>query len=115
MLRGIKALIVIWPFLKSVAFKDRTIREVLRANRQFTWLFALLVVVLLTLHLTIHTLADQKKQLALRQAELERVHRQLAQLQARENTKRTGKGGTTSSMVCYDPNRVLELLHQTTE
>lgn len=58
-----KAFILIWPFLKNVIFKDRTIREVINDNRQFTVMFGLLVILMSTLMLTSSYLADTKADL----------------------------------------------------
>lgn len=66
-----KALITFWPFLKNVIFKDRTVREAIRANKQFTILFALLILVITTLLLTVYVLSNVKEELRLYQREIE--------------------------------------------
>lgn len=69
----LKAFVLFWPFLKNIVFKDRTVREVLAENRQFTWLFGVLLITLVTLYLTVSTLSDTKQQLATTQQELARL------------------------------------------
>lgn len=59
----LKALVLFWPFIKSLIFKDRTVREVIRANRQFTYMFIVLVFVTAVLYLTAHELAATNDQL----------------------------------------------------
>lgn len=75
-----KALLVFWPFFKSVIFKDRPVHEVLRDNRQFTCLFGLLLLVSIILFITADhlsnaksTLYRQRSELTTLAAELERV------------------------------------------
>jgi hypothetical protein len=55
-----KALIVIWPFLKSAIFKDRTVGEVIAENKHITVMLALNVVMLVSLVLTTQALAYYK-------------------------------------------------------
>lgn len=75
MLRFIlKTLVVLWPFLKNIVFKDRTVLEALRANKQFTTLFALLIIVIITLLVTVLALSDTKNKLQLTQREIEQLH-----------------------------------------
>lgn len=53
----LKALVLFWPFIKSLIFKDRTVLEVIHANKQFTYMFIVLVFVTTVLYLTTHELA----------------------------------------------------------
>jgi len=59
----LKAFVLIWPFLRSVIFKDRTVLEVVVANRQVTYMFAALVFVAATLYVTTEELAATNAEL----------------------------------------------------
>lgn len=58
----LKLLVTLWPFLKNIIFKDRTIREVLKTNKQFTLLFGLLVMVTISLLMTVQSLTEIRSQ-----------------------------------------------------
>lgn len=66
----LKALLVIWPFFKALIFKDRSAVEVLNDNRQFTGLFAVLVVVAMMFYVTLNELSETKLALQAREHEL---------------------------------------------
>jgi hypothetical protein len=108
-----KALIIGWPFLRSIIFKDRTVKEVLLANRQFTCLFGLLVVVVFTLYLTVATLAETKALLLLSQAEAARLKTQLESSQADTRPQADHEvllTATNCVPVAYDKSRLLQIL-----
>lgn len=50
MLRFIfKTLIILWPFLKNVVFKDRTVLEVLANNKHITLMMVMVLLMMLTI------------------------------------------------------------------
>lgn len=59
----LKGLILVWPFIKNIIFKDRTVWEVLRDNAHLTMLFYLIMIVAMTLYLTATALSNAKVEL----------------------------------------------------
>lgn len=56
-----KALLVIWPFLKSAIFKERDVIEVLRENKHITAMLALILLLALSLIMTTSALSEYKE------------------------------------------------------
>ncbi|BEG72428.1 hypothetical protein [Pseudomonas phage PA1C] len=57
-----KALLLLWPFLKRAIFGDRTVREVMLENKHVTFMFAMVLVLAMSLMLTIGELNDVKSE-----------------------------------------------------
>lgn len=108
MLRFIKALIVIWPFLKSLVFQDRNVRDVLYANRHFTWLFVLLLVVVLVFHITLNYLVSGHHMIQRQQVEIQRLRQQLS---LPPPTASDGEVALTDCAgILYDPSQFIDLV-----
>ena len=56
-----KALIVIWPWLKTAIFKEGTVAEVVAENKHLTFMLVLIVVLILSLVITTSALSDYKE------------------------------------------------------
>ena len=59
-----KALLVIWPFLKSAIFKERNVGEVLRENKHITGMLSLILLLAFSLMLTTSALSTYKERYA---------------------------------------------------
>lgn len=69
----LRALIVIWPFLKTAIFRERTIAEVIKENKHLTALQVLILVLILSLVITTVELADYKTELRTLQEQKNKV------------------------------------------
>ena len=58
----IKALLLIWPFLKRAVFGDRTIKEVMLENKHVTFMFAVVVILLLSFFMTVSELDEVRSE-----------------------------------------------------
>ena len=54
----VKSLFLLWPFLKRAVFGNKTIKEVLRENRNVTFVFTVLIVISLSFSLALTELED---------------------------------------------------------
>lgn len=54
----IKALLLFWPFLKRAVFGERTVKEVMLENKHVTFMFAVVVVLLLSFFVTVSELNE---------------------------------------------------------
>jgi len=77
MVNFFKLLLLFWPFFKSVIFKDRPVKEVIRANKQFTYLFVITMFLALTLYMAVETLALTRQQLLQERREQTQLRRKL--------------------------------------
>ena len=57
-----KALLLLWPFLKRAIFGDRTVKEVMLENKHVTFMFAIVLMLSMSLILTIGELNDVKSE-----------------------------------------------------
>ncbi len=111
LLNFFKLLGFFWPFFKSVVFKDRPIKEVLQANRQFTWLFMILMGSSLTLFATVGALSDAKRTLIATHREVTELSTTLAEKEQRlETLQQQLQNGETCLPHPYDKRHLLELL-----
>ena len=110
----LKALIIIWPFLKNIAFKDQTIQEAIQANRQFTYLFVLTMIVVLTLMVTSLALSETKEKLQVMQDQLDLLTKQNTELNKTNGELADAIDKDSRSVHCptdfYDKSRIIELL-----
>lgn len=81
----LKALLVIWPFLKSAIFKERSVAEVLKENLHLTAMLLLIVILASALIMTTTTLSEYKDRFTKLQLA---VKEQGADCLGDENTKR---------------------------
>lgn len=56
----LKALFIIWPFLKTAIFRERTIVEVIKENKHLTAMQVVILLLSITLGITTAELADYK-------------------------------------------------------
>lgn len=100
-----------WPFFKSVIFKDRPVKEVLRANRQFTWLFVILMGISMTLFVTVSALSEAKRTLVATHRDVSKLTQTLSEKERRlETLQRQIKNGELCTPGPYDKRHLLELL-----
>lgn len=111
-----KALITIWPFLQNVIFKDQTFQEAYRANRQFTFLFVLLMFVVITLFITSLALSETKGELQGIQQEVLRLTQETTRLEADNKSlaedieKNADKRRCTVPQGMIDKSKLIKLL-----
>lgn len=107
----VKALIVLWPFLKSIIFKDRPVREVLRANRHFTWLFIIMLFVIVVFGATIDTLAGTQRFLNTTLAQLKEIQTELETVKEKYETLKEEQASINECRPnTYDKSRLMEML-----
>jgi hypothetical protein len=56
----LKALVLLWPFLKAAVFKERTVKEVILENKHLTGMLLLLCLLTGALFMTTLALSDTK-------------------------------------------------------
>lgn len=114
LLNFLKLLAFFWPFFKSVIFKDRPVKEVLQANRQFTYLFIILIGLAIMLHVTTATLAESRDNLVVTHRELRQLEAQLAdtrqRMQQLKSTVNAREVDCQSRRRGYDKDHLLQLL-----
>lgn len=59
---AIKALLLVWPFLKRAIFRDRTVVEVLLENKHVTFIFSIVLVLLVSFLMTVNELNDVRSE-----------------------------------------------------
>lgn len=105
--------ITLWPFIKNAVLKDRTLREVIRTNQQFTILFGIVLLITATLMMTLMTLADTKSKLILTQREVEvwrSANPQPPSTSMETVTKMMGSDPADCIVTDYNKQRVIDLL-----
>lgn len=58
-----KALLIIWPFLRSAIFRGRTVSEVLRENWHMNAMFTLVITLIIFLWYTTHAVMDARSEI----------------------------------------------------
>lgn len=106
-----KAFVFFWPFLKSVIFNDRPVKEVLYTNRHLTAVFLLFVVVSLVLVVMILSYNNLKREYAT--AEKQRDEYQEGKVPDIEGTPSpVSITCTVPPTVQYDKSGVIRLLDE---
>lgn len=105
----LKALLVFWPFFRSVIFKDRPVLEVMRANLQFTVLFVMLVAVSSMLYVTAGRLSESKRTILRTEAALHAKDVDNDRLQLRLIDVKELRQACESD---YDKTRIIDLLNR---
>lgn len=59
-----KALRLLWPYLRSAIFKDRTVVEVIKENVHFTYMLGIILVLVFALTISTIRLSELKEQAA---------------------------------------------------
>ncbi|MNC18891.1 hypothetical protein D3C87_1300880 [compost metagenome] len=59
-----KALRLLWPYLRSAIFKDRTVVEVIRENKHFTCMLGLILLLVWALAISTMRVSELKEQAA---------------------------------------------------
>jgi DMSO/TMAO reductase YedYZ heme-binding membrane subunit len=59
-----KALRLLWPYLRSAIFKDRTVIEVIRENKHFTGMLGLILLLVWALAISTMRVSELKEQAA---------------------------------------------------
>lgn len=59
-----KALRLLWPYLRSAIFKDRTVVEVLKENVHFTYMLGIILVLVVALAISTIRLSELKEEQA---------------------------------------------------
>lgn len=118
----IKALLVFWPFLKNIIFKDRTVREVIADNMQLTIIAGFMVIVSTTLYVTVSALADTKQLLSTALTEVTALRLEVARLKALTPPPdgelapitydaECASNSDKCNVVIYDKSHLIELLN----
>jgi hypothetical protein len=63
-----KALRLLWPYLRSAIFKDRTVVEVIRENLLFTYMLGIILMLVLSLVISTIRLSELKEEQAAHRA-----------------------------------------------
>jgi len=103
----LKALVVFWPFFKSMVFHDRPVKEVLRQNVQFTALFALSATLTFVLYLTWAELVSRSEHVK----QLTETNRALEQTVV-DLEKQQYDGRYECRPEGYDKSRIIDLLEE---
>jgi hypothetical protein len=98
---------VVWPFIKAVIFKDRSVMEVLNDNRQFTRLFAVLVVVALMFYVTLNELSETKVALKTSEQEVTQLRNECSSTPIPDDDVPTSD---KPPRTLYDKRQLLEML-----
>jgi hypothetical protein len=59
-----KALRLLWPYLRSAIFKDRTVVEVIKENLLFTYMLGIILMLVVTLAISTIRLSELKEEQA---------------------------------------------------
>ena len=62
-----KALRLLWPYLRSAIFKDRTVTEVIKENQHLTWMLVLIMMLVFALVIATIRLSELKEEIAAKQ------------------------------------------------